>query len=274
MSTIPDELFGIADRLEGVAAAGKASEIEGPIRAVEAAADEVGKAWGGSWFGYQSRVYYRDLAPAPPGAHFDKQWGFPDAFSTGTVGAWAEYEADGVRRAIHERAGDPDLGPAKEFAKSARGTLEDCRAEMVSLLTTATQEREDPFLAKLKEEAEGSKPFGASDFVNLHSPTGQFVGWDHLALSQGIQVPPHIAELAEAVALLSPGTSARSLPRWRGARRRTWRGGSGTRDAPRRWGPACSLGMGAPGYGRTSRTSCRTGWRCPGTSSTASRWRG
>ena len=58
MSNISDELFGIADRLEHVAARGKDPEIEGPVRAVEAAADEVGKAWSGSWFGYQSRVYY------------------------------------------------------------------------------------------------------------------------------------------------------------------------------------------------------------------------
>ena len=109
MSTISDELFGIAERLDEVAERGKAPEIEEPVRAVEAAADEIAKAWGGSWFGYQSRVYYRDLKPAPPGAHFDKQWGFQDAFSTGTVGAWAEYDADGVRRAIRERAGDPFL---------------------------------------------------------------------------------------------------------------------------------------------------------------------
>ncbi len=211
MSTISDELFGIADRLEEVAVRGKAPEIEVPVRALEAAADDVGKAWGGSWFGYQSRVYYRDLKPPPPGAHFDKQWGFQDAFSSGTVGEWAEYEADGVRKVIHEVAGNPNLERAKEFAESAKETFEDCREETVSLLTTAMQEREDPFLAKLKEEAESSQPFGASDFVNYHSPKGQFVGWDSLALSQGIQVPPHMAELAEAVALLSPGHQCAEL---------------------------------------------------------------
>ena len=211
MSSISDELFGIAERLDEVAERVKTPEIEGPVRAVEAAADEVAKAWSGSWFGYQSRVYYRDLEPSPPGAHFDKQWGFQDAFSTGTVGAWAEYEADGVRKVIHERAGDPDLEQAREFAKSAREAFEDCREETASLLTTAMQEREDPFLAKLKGEAEGSKPFGASDFVEFHKPTGQFVGYDHLALSQGLQVPPHMAELAEVVALLSPGHQCAEL---------------------------------------------------------------
>lgn len=211
MSTISDELFGIVDRLEEVATRSEAPEIEGPVRKLEAAADEVGKAWGGSWFGYQSRVYYRDLEPPPPGAHFDKQWGFEGAFSSRTVGDWLEYEADGVRKAIQERAGAPDLDQAKDFAKSARETFEDCREEAVSLLTTAMQEREDQFLAKLKEEAESSQPFGASDFVNVHSPTGQFVGWDSLALSQGIHVPPHMAELAEVMALLSPGHQCATL---------------------------------------------------------------
>jgi hypothetical protein len=63
LSRISDELFGIADRLEGVAAKSKAPEVEGPVRSLEAAAGEIGKAWGGSWFGYQSRVYYSDLRP-------------------------------------------------------------------------------------------------------------------------------------------------------------------------------------------------------------------
>ena len=211
MSTISDELFGIADRLEEVAAKSKAPEVEGPVRSLEAAADEIGKAWGGSWFGYQSRVYYRDLEPPPPGAHFDAQWGFADAFSSGTAGYWAEYDADGVRKVIHERAGNPDLHQAKEVAKSAREAFEDCREEAVSLLTTALQDREDPFLAKLKQEVEGSQPFGASEFINYHRPRGQFVGYDSLALSQGVQVPPHMAELAEVMGLLSPGHQCATL---------------------------------------------------------------
>ena len=108
MSSISDELFGIADRLEEVAVKSKAPEVEGPVRSLEAAADEIGKAWGGSWLGYQSRVYYSDLRPPPPSAHFDAQWGFADASSPGTVGHLAEYDADEVRKAIHERAGSPN----------------------------------------------------------------------------------------------------------------------------------------------------------------------
>lgn len=211
MSTVSDELFSVAGRLEDATNRSKAPEIENPARRLEAAADEVGKAWSGSWFGYHSRVYYRDLKPPPPGVHFDAQWGFADAFSSGTVGAWAEYDPDGVRRAIYERAGDPDLKQAKEVAKFARETFEDCREEVASLLTTALQDCEDPFLDKLKEQVESLQSFGASEFVEYHSPKGQFVGWDSLALSQGVKVPPHMAVLAEAMGTILPGHQCAEL---------------------------------------------------------------
>jgi hypothetical protein len=32
-------------------------------------AQMIGKAWGHSWFGYQSRVYYQGLEPPLPGAN-------------------------------------------------------------------------------------------------------------------------------------------------------------------------------------------------------------
>lgn len=211
LSTISNELFGITDRLEEVAAKNKAPEIEGPVRSLEAAADEVGKTWSGSWFGYHSRVYYRDLKPPPPGARFDLQWGLIEAFSSGTVGEWAEYDFAEVQTAIFKQAGNPDLKQAREVAKSAREVFEDCREEMSSLLSTALQDHEDPFLTKLKEQAESLRPFGATDFINHYSPKGQFISRDTVALSQGLQTPPHLAVLAEAMSLLSAGQRCADL---------------------------------------------------------------
>lgn len=205
MSSMSDELFGIVERLEETSASSKAPEIQEPVRRLEAVAEEVGRAWSGSWFGYHSRVYYQDLKPTPPGAHFDAQWGLMNAFSSGTVGEWAEYDSEEVRGAIYQRAGDSNLTQVREAAKSAREVFEDCREEVSSLLTTALQDREDPFLTKLKEQVESLRTFGASDFINYRSPKGQFISRDSVALSQGLQVPPHLAVLAEVMSLLSPG---------------------------------------------------------------------
>lgn len=211
MSTMSDELFGIVERLEDISVSSTVPEVQEPVRRLEAAAEEVGRAWSGSWFGYHSRVYYRDLKPPPPGARFDPQWGLMEAFSSGTVGEWAEYDFAGVQGAIFKQAGNPDLKQAREVAKSAREVFEDCREEMSSLLSTALQDREDPFLTKLKEQAESLRPFGATDFINHYSPKGQFISRDSVALSQGLQTPPHLAVLSEAMGLLSPGQRCADL---------------------------------------------------------------
>jgi hypothetical protein len=83
------EIFEIADHLSDMATKCDARPLDKMIKAAE----EAGKSWSGSWWGYHSRVYYKDLRPVPPGARFSKEWGFMDThFFKETVGEWAEYE--------------------------------------------------------------------------------------------------------------------------------------------------------------------------------------
>ena len=76
MAEIETELLQLADRQEALANALSAPEVNGPIEAMERAARAVEKAWSKSWLGYQAYIYYRDLEPPPPGAHFSSEWGF------------------------------------------------------------------------------------------------------------------------------------------------------------------------------------------------------
>ncbi|MFC1885852.1 hypothetical protein ACFLZM_02195, partial [Thermodesulfobacteriota bacterium] len=65
------------------------SELDKVIRVAE----EVGKSWSGSALGYHSRVYYKNLVPVPPGARFNKEWGFKDSWPINdTVGDWVEFD--------------------------------------------------------------------------------------------------------------------------------------------------------------------------------------
>lgn len=74
MSTITDELFETAERLEKVKPKGDLPEIAEPLQCIESAATKIGKAWSGLWLGYNSCVYYEGLQP-PPNAHFSQEWG-------------------------------------------------------------------------------------------------------------------------------------------------------------------------------------------------------
>ena len=105
MSTISDDLFEIAQRLDSLGAKFGESKIKNPLERLETEANKAGKAWSGSWLGYHSRVYYRDLQPPPPGARFSQEWGLMRiSFIDDTRGDWVEYDFDAVRDAIYESA--------------------------------------------------------------------------------------------------------------------------------------------------------------------------
>jgi len=93
MSELSDKLSAHATRLEKVVNEAVSSVISGSLDKVNDAAKQVGRAWSGSWIGYQSRVYYADFAPPPPGAHFSSEWGFQDTYTQESTGdlPWDEF---------------------------------------------------------------------------------------------------------------------------------------------------------------------------------------
>src|SRR5579872_6041671 len=97
MSELTAELKGIHQELETFVDSYDASIGATSVNALEEAANAAGKAWSQSWLGYQSRVYYRNLQPPPPGAHFSSEWGFKQLHSIPTTtGDWVEFPEDAV----------------------------------------------------------------------------------------------------------------------------------------------------------------------------------
>lgn len=199
------ELRDIYKELQSFADGTEAADITKPLAALEKSANTVGKAWSHSWLGYQSKVYYQNLNPPPPGAHFSSEWGFIDGVGgLCTYGDWKEYDADAVKNEIAQKAGSPDLGSAKESAKRGMKLFDEKRDQIVSILETANSRRKDSFLERLREEAMKERVVTASDYVGYLHPPGPFMSRDTLALSQGLWTPPHVAVLAEVAALRSP----------------------------------------------------------------------
>ncbi|HEU0143549.1 MAG TPA: TIR domain-containing protein [Nitrososphaera sp.] len=212
MSNISDELIEIAEELDSLRVKFDSAKVKAPLDKLENAASKVGKSWSGSWLGYHSRVYYKNFQSPPPGARFSQEWGLMRvSFIDDTIGDWAEYDYDDVRQAIYDIARNPDLKPAEELVEKARNIIEDKRAEIVSLITTALSEREDSFLVKLKKEAEGAVVPNVRDFVRLYRPSGQFISRDMPAVGQGLLTPPHIAVVAEVMANRAPAKVCEAL---------------------------------------------------------------
>src|SRR5215467_12205596 len=121
MSESVSELRRIFEELQSFGESWNKADIVEPLGALDKAATEVGKAWSHSWLGYQSRVYYKGLEPAPPGANFSSEWGFTflRTIETGTRGNWEQFAEDVIETEIKDRAGNPDITRAQEEA--ARG---------------------------------------------------------------------------------------------------------------------------------------------------------
>lgn len=210
MSQITEELREIHRQLAERAEAFKRPEIVQPLAALNDAAMQAGKAWSGSWLGYQSRVYYADLRPPPPGEHFSSEWGLVRRFQ-GTAGDWREYDYDGVRAEILRRAGDPDLSPAQAAASAVQDVFDDLRDQIVSILESVKSSDGHAFIERLLEEAMTERLFSAADFIAAQRPAGTLMSRDSLAMTQGLQPGPHLVLLAEVFELRARKTACEKL---------------------------------------------------------------
>lgn len=213
-----DELLTAASRLERLCISAEADEIKIPLGRLDEAAKGVGKAWSGSWLGYQSCVYYDGFNPPPAGAHFSSEWGLKEGYFGGeTSGSWTEYTFDYVKEAIYGRAGNPDLAAARTLASQCVAAFEEIHPLVVSLMETVVAQSEDSYLGRLRDEVNAASVLSETAIITRFRPSGQFMSRDSLALSQGFWTPPHIAVIAEVAALRAAPEVCAKLARTAGA---------------------------------------------------------
>jgi predicted nucleotide-binding protein len=201
MSDLSERLLETADQLESIANKSKSKAISKALSEVRDAANEVARSWSGSYIGYQSRVYYANLQPTPPGAHFSVEWGAEPVYSQGTVGDWREYTFEGVRNQIFRLAGVNSLDAAEALTKEAKESFENAREEFLSIATLTLENASDAFLSRLKAHVDEVRILSKFDYAKAIQPRGQFMSRDMIALGQGIQTPPHLSVIAEITAL-------------------------------------------------------------------------
>jgi predicted nucleotide-binding protein len=194
------ELRGLAERAKAFEMRGEDRAVADPLTLLEKASEKVGRAWSGSCFGFHARVYYANLEPPPPGAHFSSEWGFI-GLTQGTTGDWEEYPHEATVAAVRHEAGNPDLTEVRALAEEARSAWKAVRAEIVSILSVYLSARSDALLDGLKAEAEAVRDLTASRVARALLPKGQVMSRDTTALTQGLMVAPHQEVWADVVAL-------------------------------------------------------------------------
>jgi hypothetical protein len=149
MTSLIQELRDIEDELKSFVIEATDPKITDALNTLENRAKAVGRAWSGSWISYQACVYYENLQPPPPGRHFSSEWGFIDAFLSGTNGAWREFDPDIVKNEIEEQTNQQDIERAVEFAQIGKELFDDKRDQIVSILETSKLRYNGSFLDDL-----------------------------------------------------------------------------------------------------------------------------
>ena len=192
-----EELLQIADALERLTSEGQREEVQRPLEDLKRAAEDVERAWSGSWFGYQANVYYSHLQPPPSGAYFSLEWGLSNpVFDRGTLGDWVEYDREEVEERIHVLAGDPDLKPANEFKEKASTELHKCKWTILSIVELELGGPGASFVFDMKERVVNLSPLTEADFLGVWKPE-QIATRDRRASLEGGKVPPHFTILAK-----------------------------------------------------------------------------
>jgi len=182
----------------------------GPIIAVQNSASTVGKAWGGSWLGFQSRIYYEGLKPTPPGSYFNPGHS-PSSSMMNSSGQWVEYAARVVEAEIYKRAKNPDLLPSRRASSKFSKLFETDKELAISILRALVATTTDTFFAKLLEDAEAINIPTAQMLLLHFCPREISASPLNPATAQGLQPPPHLAVMTEMMSLQAPSAPCELL---------------------------------------------------------------
>lgn len=174
------------------------------IENLENVIESVGRSWCKSWIGYHAYVYYHNFTSPPPGEHFSSEWGFNQTFSNPTSAYWIEYKYEDVINEILARASfsDPDIDYIVSEFKEIKKTFDEAKSEIVDFLEVEFYKAKDKYLEKLLNEITEIKVIPRDGYLSSIRPT-QIGSRDSMAMSQGLQYPPHLAFYSHLISLKS-----------------------------------------------------------------------
>jgi hypothetical protein len=213
MDDVLDEVVRAARRSERAARAFENDPLKGLRGQIQEAINDVGRAWSGSWLGYQARVYIRGLRPRAPGEHFDSEWGRAGGFSSETSGDWAEYDQAAVINETLRRAGltEEDLEPIHRAADAARDAFNAARDDLLPTIDALLEEENDRALRDTRKKIAALKThYTMEEIAQIQAPK-RFMSRDSLAVSQGLTVPPHLWLETRILEWFSYGAQAKEL---------------------------------------------------------------
>lgn len=210
MSEPQSELIEIADQLRELLKQADKEGAENILNQIIEKAQEVGKAWSGSYLGYHAYVYFSTLTAPPPGARFSPEWGLMETYAVrGTTGDWMEFGEKEIRDEIERRSGKQDLSEITNNSLAIKRKFEHFKSETLSILYNLSTQ-EDNFLASIKASVDKIEIWDKSDFVSsIRTPST--MTRDSTAATQGTRLPHHLSLAYEIQELRDPFRACEEL---------------------------------------------------------------
>jgi hypothetical protein len=201
MKDLTESLNTLSARLDAVVSRIDQANVMSSLASLEDAVSKAAESFSGSWIGYHSRVYYEGLSAPPAGAHFSPEWGLMRVSVQGTRGKWVEYTYNNIYEHLRQQTTGVGLDDLITLANSVGDDISSGQEELVSILSAICEENDEEYLRSLRERTEKTKLFSVEDYVRRYQPHGSFFSRDTVALTNGMQTPPHIYLLAQLDAI-------------------------------------------------------------------------
>jgi hypothetical protein len=204
MDDIVDDFLRMAQRCERASKLLTDKPIQSLRTAIEKAIESVGKAWSGSWIGYQANVYKADLQPRQAGDHFDTDWG-TDEYLSETMGEWAVFTHESICDESTRRSGKVDKDLITATAKEVGRVFDECKTELLPTFDAIISTQGDEVLkTKLEELANLTQHVSARKFIETFAPN-QIASSDTRAIQGGRHTPSHYRVYAWVLEAFSYG---------------------------------------------------------------------
>jgi predicted nucleotide-binding protein len=205
-----DELRAIAQRLQVLEGSIKKPKYQKIFDAIESATTAVGNAWGGSWVGYESRIYYEGLVTPPPGTYFKSGYSQLNSMMNSS-GIWLEYRKGLVEEEIYKRAKNPNLSTIRRLSQNIDESFDKEKENLIAVLRGLASTSTDVYFNTLLGEAEEVKVLSQREFISAFRPKQIVASQLSPATSQGVQTPPHIMVITDLLAMQAPALACGSL---------------------------------------------------------------
>lgn len=195
MEQIVKELTAISNDLKTVSEPLQKPEVVASIEAMSNKLSDASRAFSGSWLGYHSCVYYRDLAIPPAGTNFSSFSGLAGSMVNVTRGDWVEYPYDDIYNHIKAQAIGIELDELKPIASDIEAEIESHKQTLISILSAyGSANAGDDYVATQLQEIKALVAHSERDFVDYFKPSaGKTQTQDMRAATAGSQIPPHIS---------------------------------------------------------------------------------